>query len=72
MMANNETGAIQPIEEIGREINQINQNRDEFEKIKFLVDASQAFGKIKVDVEVLQCDYLVIAGTFFVNLVFFH
>jgi len=62
MMANNETGAIQPIEEIGREINQINQNRDEFEKIKFLVDASQAFGKIKVDVEVLQCDYLVIAG----------
>ena len=62
MMANNETGAIQPIEEIGREINKINQNRDELERIKFLVDASQAFGKIKVDVEVLQCDFLVIAG----------
>ena len=67
MMANNETGAIQPIEEIGREINKINQNRDEVEKIKFLVDASQAFGKIKVDVEILQCDYLVIAGTFIVK-----
>lgn len=63
MMANNETGAIQPVEEIGREISKLNKTREK--KIQFLVDASQAFGKICVDVSRINCDYLVIAGKTF-------
>ena len=58
--ANNETGAIQPVKAIGSKIKEINQSRDV--KIKFLVDASQCIGKIKVDVTDLNCDFCIIAG----------
>ena len=54
MMANNETGVIQPIAEIG----QLCQNRD----ILFHTDAAQAFGKIKVSIQDFPVDYITIVG----------
>lgn len=50
MMANNETGVVQPVEEIGRACREHN--------VHFHVDAVQAAGKIDVDVNTLQCDTL--------------
>ncbi|MGH9570054.1 MAG: cysteine desulfurase family protein, partial [Candidatus Angelobacter sp.] len=54
MMANNETGVIQPVEEIGR----IAQEADVF----FHTDAVQAAGKIPIDVQKIGCDVLSISG----------
>ncbi len=54
MHANNETGIIQPIEEIGK----ILRERD----IVFHVDAAQSIGKIPVDVERMGVDLLTVAG----------
>ena len=54
MMANNETGVIQPVEQIGA----FCRSRG----IHFHVDAVQAAGKIPVDVEVLQCDTLALSA----------
>ena len=54
MMANNETGAVQPVEEIGR----IAQEADVF----FHTDAVQAAGKIPIDAEKIGCDALSISG----------
>ncbi|AXC10365.1 Cysteine desulfurase [Acidisarcina polymorpha] len=54
MMANNETGAIQPVEEIGC----IAAEADAY----FHSDAVQAAGKLTIDVEKIGCDLLTIAG----------
>jgi cysteine desulfurase len=54
MMANNETGVIQPVEEIGR----IAETADVF----FHTDAVQAAGKVPIDVEKVRCDALSISG----------
>lgn len=54
MMANNETGVIQPVEEIGK----ISREADVF----FHTDAVQAAGKIPIDVEKIGCDALSISG----------
>jgi cysteine desulfurase len=54
MMANNETGVIQPVEEIGK----IAQKADVF----FHTDAVQAAGKIPIDVSKIACDALSISG----------
>jgi cysteine desulfurase len=54
MMANNETGVIQPVEEIGR----IAQEADVF----FHTDAVQAAGKVTIDVQKIACDALTISG----------
>jgi len=54
MMANNETGVIQPVEEIGR----IAQEAD----VWFHTDAVQAAGKIDIDVNAIGCDLLSISG----------
>ena len=54
MMANNETGVIQPVEEIGK----IAQEADVF----FHTDAVQAAGKIPIDVQKIACDALSISG----------
>jgi cysteine desulfurase len=54
MMANNETGVVQPVEEIGR----IAQEADVF----FHTDAVQAAGKLPVDVQKIGCDALSISG----------
>jgi cysteine desulfurase len=54
MMANNETGVLQPVEEIGR----IAKEADVF----FHTDAIQAAGKVRVDVQKIGCDALSISG----------
>jgi len=59
MTANNEIGTIQPVAEIGKLVNDL---RGSGEKIWFHTDAVQAAGKIKVDVEEMQCDLLSISG----------
>lgn len=50
MMANNETGVVQPVEDIGRACRERN--------IHFHVDAVQAAGKIDIDVAAIGCDTL--------------
>jgi len=54
MMANNETGVLQPIEEIGK----IASEAD----VYFHTDAVQAAGKISIDVNRIGCDALSISG----------
>jgi cysteine desulfurase len=54
MMANNETGVIQAVEEIGK----IAQEADVF----FHTDAVQAAGKVPIDVQKIACDALSISG----------
>ena len=54
MLANNETGVLQPI----REISQIAKDHD----VLFHTDAAQAVGKIEVDVNDLGVDFLSVAG----------
>jgi cysteine desulfurase len=54
MMANNETGALQRVEEIG----EIAREAD----VYFHTDAVQASGKVEIDVERIGCDLLTLAG----------
>jgi cysteine desulfurase len=54
MMANNETGVLQPVEEIGRITREAG--------VHFHVDAVQAAGKVAIDVEAIGCDLLSISG----------
>ncbi|XP_023335092.1 selenocysteine lyase isoform X2 [Eurytemora carolleeae] len=60
MMANNETGIIQPVKQIFREITALNMTRN----IPILVhtDAAQTIGKLDVNVDDLQADLLTIVG----------
>ncbi|MDR1952618.1 MAG: cysteine desulfurase [Elusimicrobiota bacterium] len=60
MHANNEVGTLQPIEEIGSIIKEINKTRKD--KIYFHTDAVQSAGKIKLDVKKLGVDYLAISA----------
>jgi cysteine desulfurase len=54
MMANNETGVLQPVEEIGR----VAAEAD----VYFHTDAVQAAGKVAIDVKRIECDLLSISG----------
>src|SRR5512140_3679743 len=54
MRANNETGALQPVEEIGR----IAAERE----VYFHTDAVQASGKVPIDVQKIGCALLTISG----------
>ncbi len=54
MMANNETGVLQPVEEIGA----IAAEAD----VYFHTDAVQAAGKVPIDVNRIRCDLLSISG----------
>lgn len=54
MMANNETGVVQPVEAIGA----VCRERG----ISFHVDAVQAAGKIPIDVNAIECDTLAISA----------
>jgi cysteine desulfurase len=54
MMANNETGVLQPVDEIGKVAADAN--------VYFHTDAVQAAGKISIDVNRIGCDALSISG----------
>ena len=54
MMANNETGVLQPVEDIGR----IAAETD----VYFHTDAVQAAGKVPISVRTIGCDLLAISG----------
>ena len=54
MMANNETGVLQPVQEIGK----IAAEAD----VYFHTDAVQAAGKVAIDVKQIGCDLLSISG----------
>jgi cysteine desulfurase len=54
MMANNETGVLQPLEHIGH----IAAEAD----VYFHTDAVQAAGKVKIDVKTMGCDLLSLSG----------
>jgi cysteine desulfurase len=54
MLVNNETGVLQPVEEIGRIARESG--------VRFHVDAVQAAGKMAIDVHSLGCDLLSISG----------
>src|SRR5216684_4605446 len=54
MMANNETGVLQPVEDIGR----IAAETD----VYFHTDAVQAAGKVPINVRTIGCDLLAISG----------
>jgi cysteine desulfurase len=56
MLANNEIGTIQPIEEIGALINEERARGNRH--LKFHTDAVQAAGRMALDVEKLGCDML--------------
>src|SRR5271156_2621283 len=54
MMANNETGVLQPVEEIGK----VAAEAD----VYFHTDGVQAAGKVPIDVQANRCDLLSISG----------
>jgi cysteine desulfurase len=54
MMANNETGVLQPVEEIGKVATEAD--------VYFHTDAVQAAGKVAIDVRRIGCDLLSISG----------
>lgn len=54
MMANNETGVVQPVAEIGKVCAEAD--------VWFHTDAVQAAGKIPIDVKAIGCDLLTISG----------
>lgn len=56
MMVNNEIGAVEPIEEIGKIIKKANPD------IVFHVDAIQAYGKLKISVKRCKIDLLSVSG----------
>ncbi|CAG5122544.1 unnamed protein product [Candidula unifasciata] len=62
MLANNETGVIQPVSEICQRIKSLKRKKGETERILLHTDAAQAIGKIPVDVQELGVDYLTIVG----------
>jgi len=54
MVANNETGVLQPVEAIGRIAAEA--------EVRYHVDAAQAAGKLKLDVDAIGCHLLTISG----------
>jgi len=60
MYVNNEIGTIQPIEEIGRLISEVNEGREK--KILFHTDAVQAASCLDLDVKKLNVDLMSISG----------
>lgn len=59
MVANNEVGTIQPVQEIGHLVRGL---RSEGKKIWFHTDAVQAAGKLRIDVEEIGCDLMSLSG----------
>jgi selenocysteine lyase len=61
MLANNETGVIQPVQEINEAVKQWEEINSSHH-ILLHTDAAQAIGKISVNVDELAVDYLTIVG----------
>lgn len=59
MLANNETGVVQPLQEVGDEIRRL---RASGRSVLLHTDAVQAVGKIPVDVDTIGCDLLSFSG----------
>lgn len=62
MLANNETGVIQPVKEVCKRVRALRRCDRETKRIYLHTDAAQAIGKIPVDVRDLGVDYLTIVG----------
>lgn len=63
MHANNETGVLQPVQEIFRRVRELPHDPlSRVPRILLHTDAAQTIGKIKVDVTSLNTDYLTIVG----------
>jgi len=60
MYVNNETGAIQPIEEIGKMLSEVNMERKT--KIIFHTDAAQAINYLDCDVKKLNVDMMTLSA----------
>lgn len=60
MLANNEVGTIQPIAEIGKQIEQLNKKRKH--KIYFHTDACQAGNYLSLNIQKLHSDLLSLSG----------
>jgi cysteine desulfurase len=69
MYANNETGRVQPVKEIGRIIDEYNRaaskarSETQNQKIAFHIDAMQAGNYLDIDVKKLRCDMLSMNGS---------
>jgi cysteine desulfurase len=62
MLANNEIGTIEPIDEIGREL--LKYRKEKGSVLPYLhTDACQATGFLEIDVEKLHCDLLTLNGS---------
>ena len=53
---------FQPIEDICKAVTEVNDSRSQLPQILLHTDAAQAIGKVEVDVERLEVDYLTIVG----------
>ncbi|NWS58656.1 SCLY lyase, partial [Chunga burmeisteri] len=64
MLANNETGVIMPVTELGQRVRALNQRRaaEGLPRILMHTDAAQMIGKGRVDVQELGVDFLTIVG----------
>ncbi|KAL4221829.1 hypothetical protein ACF0H5_020083 [Mactra antiquata] len=62
MLANNETGIIQPVKEICHSVKSLVRHEGETQNILVHTDAAQAIGKISVDIRELNVDYLTVVG----------
>ncbi|KAI9912761.1 hypothetical protein PsorP6_005822 [Peronosclerospora sorghi] len=62
MLANNEVGSLQPVAEISQVVRQFVKNQENGLPIVVHTDASQAIGKVRVNVQDLGVDLLTIAG----------
>ncbi len=65
MHVNNEIGVIEPIEKIGKIINNVKENRQKRNvetPIFFHTDASQSFGKVDVNINKIGCDLLTLSS----------
>lgn len=64
MLANNETGVIQPVKFLSEKLKELGYNIKAATSRRIFIhtDAAQAIGKIEVDVQDLDIDYLTIVG----------
>ncbi|EEY60514.1 cysteine desulfurase, putative [Phytophthora infestans T30-4] len=62
MLANNEVGSLQPVAEICRAVRRFVEEEEDRLSIAVHTDASQAIGKVRVNVQDLGVDLLTVAG----------